>query len=57
MYVHAPRANGLGMHGSGMFVINPPYTLPEILHNTLPKLGKILMQDDGAKVVLEYKIR
>ena len=40
-----------------MFVINPPYTLPEILHNTLPKLEKILMQDDGAKVVLEYKIR
>ena len=57
VYVHMPRADGFGMHGSGMFVINPPYTLPEILHNTLPKLGEILMQDDGAKVVLEYKIR
>ncbi|EGC66723.1 23S rRNA (adenine(2030)-N(6))-methyltransferase RlmJ, partial [Neisseria meningitidis] len=24
LHVHAPKADGFGMHGSGMFVINPP---------------------------------
>ena len=45
------------MHGSGMFLINPPYTLPNILHNTLPALRDILRQDDGARFVLDCKIR
>lgn len=57
LYVHTPRADGFGMHGSGMFIINPPYTLPEIMRNTLPELKNLLAQDDGAKFVFDYKIK
>ena len=47
MCVQAPNITGYGMHGSGMFIINPPYTLPDLLNNTLPVLKKILEQDDS----------
>ena len=57
LHVRAPSRDGFGMHGSGMFLINPPYTLPDILRNTLPALRDILRQDDGARFVLDYKIR
>ena len=57
LHVHTPRPDGFGMHGSGMFLINPPYTLPDILRDTLPALRDILRQDDGARFVLDYKIR
>ncbi|HQS38412.1 MAG TPA: 23S rRNA (adenine(2030)-N(6))-methyltransferase RlmJ, partial [Methylotenera sp.] len=26
--IHAPSEEGFGMHGSGLFIINPPWTLP-----------------------------
>lgn len=55
--VHTPRADGFGMHGSGIFIINPPYTLPEILRNTLPELKNLLAQDGGAKFVLNHQIQ
>jgi len=51
--VKAPARDGYGMHGSGMFVINPPWTLQKILRETLPKLTELMAQDDGAKFVLE----
>jgi len=51
--VSAPAKNGFGMHGSGMFVINPPWTLPKTLQDTLPTLSKLLAQGDGAKYTLE----
>lgn len=57
LYVHTPRADGFGMHGSGMFIINPPYTLPEIMHNTLPELKNLLAQDNGAKFVFDHQIK
>ena len=57
LHVRAPSRDGFGMHGSGMFLINPPYTLPDILRDTLPTLRDILRQDDGARFVLDYKIR
>ena len=47
MCVQAPNMTGYGMHGSGMFIINPPYILPDLLNNTLPVLTKILEQDDS----------
>ncbi|WP_066565811.1 23S rRNA (adenine(2030)-N(6))-methyltransferase RlmJ [Snodgrassella sp. CFCC 13594] len=56
LYVHHPRADGFGMHGSGMFVINPPYDLVSILQNTLPELVTLLSQDDGARSVLQSQI-
>ena len=45
--IQAPNITGYGMHGSGMFIINPPYILPDLLNNTLPVLTKILEQDDS----------
>jgi len=38
-----------GMPGSGMFVINPPWTLAKTLHDTLPWLSATLAEaDDGS---------
>ncbi|EFC88668.1 hypothetical protein NEIMUCOT_04717 [Neisseria mucosa ATCC 25996] len=45
------------MHGSGMFVVNPPYLLAKKLADTLPKLTEILAQDDAARFVLDYQIK
>jgi 23S rRNA (adenine2030-N6)-methyltransferase len=51
--VKAPPRDGFGMHGSGMFIINPPWTLEKTLHTTLPALVPLLAQGDGARYVLE----
>lgn len=51
--VKAPPRDGFGMHGSGMFVINPPWTLEKTLHETLPALVPLLAQGEGARYVLE----
>ncbi len=51
--VCAPSKDGFGMNGSGMFIINPPWTLEKKLHQTLPKLTELLAQDNGAKYTLE----
>jgi 23S rRNA (adenine2030-N6)-methyltransferase len=51
--VKAPSRDGFGMNGSGMFVINPPWTLEKKLHETLPKLTELLAQGPGAKYTLE----
>ncbi|UOO81140.1 23S rRNA (adenine(2030)-N(6))-methyltransferase RlmJ [Uruburuella testudinis] len=56
LYVQHPRADGFGMHGSGMFVINPPYLLAKQLEEALPALSECLAQDDGARFVLDYQI-
>jgi 23S rRNA (adenine2030-N6)-methyltransferase len=37
-----------GMPGSGMFIVNPPWTLEETLHQTLPWLLGALGEDEGA---------
>lgn len=57
LYVHTPRADGFGMHGSGMFVINPPYLLAQQLQETLPALTALLAQDPGARFVLDYAVK
>jgi 23S rRNA (adenine2030-N6)-methyltransferase len=51
--VHTPGADGFGMHGSGLFIINPPWTLEKILRNTMPMLTEALAQDDSAAFKLE----
>ncbi|AZN37958.1 23S rRNA (adenine(2030)-N(6))-methyltransferase RlmJ [Iodobacter ciconiae] len=53
--VQSPSKDGFGMHGSGMFILNPPWTLAKTLRETMPYLVKILGQDKGAKYVLEEK--
>src|SRR5574343_1735953 len=51
--VKAPAKDGFGMHGSGMFIINPPWTLERTLHETLPTLTNLLAQGPGARYTLE----
>ncbi|MCK6390418.1 MAG: 23S rRNA (adenine(2030)-N(6))-methyltransferase RlmJ [Azonexus sp.] len=51
--VRAPSSDGFGMHGSGMFIINPPWTLEKTLHESLPALSSLLAQGPGAKYTLE----
>jgi len=46
---------GFGMLGSGMFVVNPPFTLHDELAECLPLLVERLGQYDGANYVLEQK--
>ncbi|WP_368641624.1 23S rRNA (adenine(2030)-N(6))-methyltransferase RlmJ [Castellaniella ginsengisoli] len=51
--VRKPAPDGLGLHGSGMFIINPPWTLREELRAALPWLTRILAQDAHARHTLE----
>ncbi|MDO4878745.1 MAG: 23S rRNA (adenine(2030)-N(6))-methyltransferase RlmJ [Neisseria sp.] len=55
LQVRRPARDGLGMHGSGMFVINPPYLLAEQLRESLPFLAGLLAQDEGAAFGLAAK--
>jgi len=43
-----------GMHGSGLFILNPPWLLQEMLAEVMPCLVRHLGQDDQAGFVLEY---
>lgn len=54
--VHTPSIDGFGMHGSGLFIANPPYTLPQLLVETMPILLEKLGMDEGADYVLESQI-
>lgn len=56
MSIHAPSVEGYGMHGSGLFIINPPWTLPNILAETMPTLTEILALDDTASFTLDSRI-
>jgi 23S rRNA (adenine2030-N6)-methyltransferase len=53
--VHTPSADGIGMHGSGMFIINPPWTLHNTLAEIMPYLVRSLGQDGGAGFTLEHE--
>jgi 23S rRNA (adenine2030-N6)-methyltransferase len=46
--VVAPAPQGRGMHGSGMFIINPPWTLEAKLREALPYLAEHLAMDERA---------
>jgi len=51
--VRRPDAGGHGLHASGMFVVNPPWTLAAALQEALPWLAHELAQDDGAGYTLD----
>ncbi|CUA82621.1 23S rRNA A2030 N6-methylase RlmJ [Gulbenkiania indica] len=51
--VATPSTDGFGMHGSGMFILNAPWTLPGVLQETLPWLTAALATDDRARFILE----
>ena len=53
--VQQPDRQGFGLAGSGVFVINPPYTLHAQLQQVLPYLTDVLGQYDGANYLLEER--
>ncbi len=54
--IEAPNADGFGMFGSGMMIINPPWTLPKVLESTMPILCDTLAIDDNANFTLSHNI-
>jgi len=53
--VQEPDRLGFGLAGSGVFVINPPYTLHAQMQTVLPYLTDVLGQYDGANFLLEER--
>jgi 23S rRNA (adenine2030-N6)-methyltransferase len=51
--VSTPAPDGFGLHSSGMFIINPPYTLEPLLRQIMPFLVSALGSDAGARFTLE----
>lgn len=45
-----------GMHGSGMVVLNPPWTLPQTLKPVMPWLHRHLALDADAATILDSRI-
>jgi len=56
MTINAPSPEGYGMHGSGLFIINPPWTLPNTLAETMPILTQLLALDESASFTLDSHI-
>ncbi|MES2090949.1 MAG: 23S rRNA (adenine(2030)-N(6))-methyltransferase RlmJ [Pseudomonadota bacterium] len=52
----APRG-GMGLHGSGMFIINPPHTLYDTMAEALPWLVETIGLDEHAAYSLEVQMR
>ena len=52
--VQAPSAEGFGMHGSGMFILNPPWLLHGVLQEVMPYLANVLGQNGKGSFVLEF---
>jgi 23S rRNA (adenine2030-N6)-methyltransferase len=53
--IAAPSAEGFGMHGSGMFVFNPPWNLEAPLRVAMPALIAALGQDSAASFDLQFQ--
>lgn len=51
--VSGPAPDGFGLRSSGMFVINPPWTLEAQLRELMPYLVKVLGSDSAATFTLE----
>ncbi len=56
LMVRSPPDDGMGLFGSGMFISNPPWTLPERLETVMPWLVKTLAEDHHAGFDLEHRI-
>ena len=51
--IHGPAPDGFGLHNSGMFILNPPWTLEAQLKEVMPYLIEVLGEDDSAEYFLE----
>jgi 23S rRNA (adenine2030-N6)-methyltransferase len=51
--ISTPTPDGIALHTSGMFLLNPPYTLEPILRQVMPYLVQVLGRDAGAQFTLE----
>jgi len=51
--VTGPSPDGFGLRSSGMFVLNPPWTLEPMLRDLMPYLVAVLGADGGAGFTLE----
>ncbi|GGY31053.1 23S rRNA (adenine(2030)-N(6))-methyltransferase RlmJ [Pseudoduganella sp. SL102] len=51
--VSGPTPDGIALHTSGMFVLNPPYTLAGTLKTVMPYLVQVLGRDKGAGFTLD----
>ena len=55
MTVQQTNEPGFGLSGSGVFIINPPFTLHDELLQVLPYLTEVLGQYDGANYLMEQR--
>ncbi len=55
LQVKAPSAEGLGLHGSGIFVVNPPWTFAAQMRSLMPWLTRTLAQDAAATFRLDAR--
>jgi|SRR5882724_232159 len=53
--VQEPDSQGFGLAGSGVFILNPPFTLHDELRKLMPYLVDVLGQYDGANYLIEQK--
>jgi 23S rRNA (adenine2030-N6)-methyltransferase len=51
--ISTPTPDGVGLHTSGMFVLNPPYTLEPTLREVMPYLARVLGKDAAATFTIE----
>jgi len=51
--ISGPAPDGFGLHSSGMFILNPPWTLIATLREVMPYLVAALGKDSGAKFEIE----
>ena len=53
--VQQPDKQGFGLAGSGMFILNPPYTLHDEMQEVMPWLVDVLGQYDDANYLIEQR--
>jgi 23S rRNA (adenine2030-N6)-methyltransferase len=55
LQVKAPATDGFGLHGSGIFVFNPPWKLDQEVRAEMPFLVAALAQDPQARFTLDFR--
>lgn len=51
--ISGPAPDGFGLRSSGMYILNPPWTLEPLLREVMPWLAAALGQESGAGFTLE----